>query len=464
MMRAAASLLLGGCLVLGVLGCGGDDPPRDLDAELAALPGVTVTKTDTNLPFYTYYVLQFTQPVDHDDPAGQTFQQRVSLLHRNFDVPMIALTSGYHDYYADRTTELTNLVFGNQISIEHRYFAGSRPEPADWTKLTIAQMAADEHAIIEALKTIYDTPFLTTGGSKGGMTASYHRRFYPDDVDGTLPYVAPLSLGAPDLRYAAFLDTVGPEPCRQAVRDAALEMLKNRRAAMETLARAQPGHVYTRISLEAAVESSIGSLEFAFWQYFGVASCAQVPPPTATDDELFDFLDDVAPIGDSDDVQTELFGPYYYQAYAELGFPDAGGAYLDPYLQFMDADYDGALPTPTPPAYDGGAAMRDVGDFIAGQGDRFVFVYGQWDPWTGGQYSLGSATDSLLLIEPEGTHGSQISGLAVPDRDAAFDKIEAWTGIRPKAPGSGLSAAADAAEPREPRIPPAMLRALRARH
>ena len=304
-MRAVASLLVGG---LSWFACGGDDP-RDLEAELAALPGVTVEKVETNQPFYEYYVLQFTQPVDHENPAGQTFQQKVSLLHRNFDVPMVALTSGYHDYYNDVTSELTNLVFGNQISIEHRYFAGSRPEPADWTKLTIAQMAADEHAIIEQLRGVYDVPWLTTGGSKGGMTASYHNRFYPDDVDGTVPYVAPLSLGAPDTRYATFLDTVGPPACRQAVRDAALEMLKNRRAAMETLARAQPNHVYTRITLEAAVESSIGSVEFAFWQYFGLAACNSVPPVTASDEDLFAFLDDVAPIGDSDDANVELFEP-----------------------------------------------------------------------------------------------------------------------------------------------------------
>ncbi len=459
-MRAAASLLVGGFYCLA---CGGDDP-RDLEAELAALPGVTVEKTETNQPFYTYYVLRFTQPVDHDAPGGQTFEQKVSLLHRNFDVPMVALTSGYHDYYNDVTAELTNLVFGNQISIEHRYFAESRPEPADWTKLTIAQMAADQHHIIELLKGIYDVPWLTTGGSKGGMTASYHNRFYPDDVDGTVPFVAPLSLGAPDTRYAAFLDTVGPADCRQAVRDAALEMLKNRRAAMETLARAQTNHVYTRITLEAAVESSIGSLEFAFWQYYGLASCASVPPVTAPDADLFDFLDDVAPIGDSDDASVQLFEPYYYQAYAQLGYPDAGGAYLEPYLMFTDADYDRALPTPTPPPYDGGAAMRDIADFVATQGDRFLFVYGQWDPWTGGQYALGQATDSLLVIEPEGTHGARINGLATADRDAAYDKIEAWSGVRPKAPNSGLApAGGHDPEFREPRIPPAMIRALRAR-
>ncbi|MEJ7599889.1 MAG: S28 family serine protease [Kofleriaceae bacterium] len=453
MMRAFASLLVGGLLCSG---CGGE--ARDLGAELAALPGVTVEQTETNLPFYTYYVLQFTQPVDHDAPGGQTFSQRVSLVHHDLDVPMVALTSGYHDYYRDRTAELTNLVFGNQISIEHRYFADSRPEPTDWTKLTIEQMAADEHHIIEALRTIYDVPFLTTGGSKGGMTATYHRRFYPDDVDGTVPYVAPLSFGAPDPRYLTFLDTVGPAACRQAVREAAIAMIQ-RRTEMENRARAQSGHIYTRISLEAAVESSIASLDFAFWQYSGVTACPNVPLPTAADDDLFNFLDATAPIGDSDDAQVALFEPYYYQAYQQLGYPESA-AYLEPYLMFEDADYDGALPTP-PPTYDGGAAMRDIAEFVTTQGSRFLFVYGQWDPWTAGQYELGGATDSLLVIEPEGTHGARINGLAAPDRDAAYDKIEAWTGVRPRAPGAAL---ANIGEPvREPHVPPAMIRALRAR-
>ena len=56
----------------------------------------------------------------------------------------------------------------NQISIEHRFFGESRPEPADWSKCMIEQMAADQHAIIAALRTVYDGACLTTGGSKGG--------------------------------------------------------------------------------------------------------------------------------------------------------------------------------------------------------------------------------------------------------------------------------------------------------
>ena len=74
---------------------------------LEALPGVhDVTPKSTQTANYTYYVLHFEQPVDHDDPASGTFLQEVSLLHRNINAPMVAWTSGYWDYYEDRTVEL----------------------------------------------------------------------------------------------------------------------------------------------------------------------------------------------------------------------------------------------------------------------------------------------------------------------------------------------------------------------
>ncbi len=454
-------------LTLALLGaCGGGDDaptpgPSDLLGKLQAIPGVTAEKVPTDTAGVDYYVLHFTQPVDHDAPDGQTFQQEVSLLHRTDAAPMIVQTSGYFDYYLDSPVELTNLLAANQISIEHRFFGTSRPDPTDWSKLTIAQMAADEHEIIVALRGIYPGAFITTGGSKGGMTATYHKRFYPDDVDGTVPYVAPMSFAAPDTRYTGFVDTIGPASCRTALRAAATEMLKNRRAAMESRAAAQPGHTYTRIALGPAVEGSIASLEWAFWQYYGVQFCEQVPAVSASDDDLFDFLDQISPIGDNDDDQVGQFEAYYYQAYAQLGYPDGNATYLDPFLLYTDRDYDKALPTPTLPVYDDAAAMHDVDSYVQTEGDRLLFIYGQWDPWTGGQYQLGGATDSLELVQAEGTHGSRITRLAAADRDAAFAKLTAWTGVTPMAsqkPARPSDAARERLELREPRVPPGMIR------
>jgi hypothetical protein len=450
-------------LVLWLMACGdGETPsePGDIEGKLAELEGVTVTPASTDREGYKFFVLQFEQPVDHADPGGAKFQQRVSLMHKDETSPMVVLTSGYWDYYTDNLFELTNLIGANQISVEHRYFGESRPEPADWSKLTIEQMANDQHRIIEALRTIYPGAFVTTGGSKGGMTAIYHRRFFPDDVDATVPYVAPISFGAPDLRYVPFLDTLGPPACRQALRDFAVELLQNRRAMVTTRAQEQAArnmYTYERVPLGPAVEGSIASVEWAFWQYAGVQFCPDVPATTASDDEAWDFLDAVSPVSDNADHRIEQFDAYYYQAYAQLGFPDGGAAYLDPYLMYTDADYLDALPT-AQPAYDDGAAMRDIDAFVKERGNRLLFVYGEWDPWTGGPFELGNATDSLKLVQPQGSHSARLARLAPADRDAAFAKIEAWTGVRPSLPQQAVYIA----PPREPRVPPVMLRALRA--
>lgn len=455
------------CAGLALGGCGDDAPPPvagDVVDRLRALEGVAFEEAPTETPGARYFVLRFTQPVDHGDPGGARFEQRVSLLHRDLAAPLVVLTSGYWDYYRDLPYELTALLAANQISIEHRYFGESRPVPTPWEHLTIRQMADDQHRIITALRRVYGGAFVTTGGSKGGMTATYHRRFYPDDVEATVPYVAPLSLGAPDPRYAGFLDTIGPPACRALVRATATEMLARRRAELLALAQAQAaaeGHAYTRIRIGPALESSIVSFEWAFWQYSGVASCARLPatPSAADTAALWDLLDRVAPVSDNADAAISRFEAYYHQAYAELGYPDGGAAYLDDLLQFADADYASALPTAIPP-YDGGAAMRDIDAFVRTAGERLLFVYGEWDPWTGGAYRLGAASASLLVTQPQGTHGARIARLAEPDRAAAFAWLAAVTGVTPTLPQPRR---ADPPPPREPRPPPALARALRAR-
>ncbi len=125
---------------------------------------------------------------------------------------------------------------------------------------------------------------------------------------------------------------------------------------------------------------------------------------------------------------------------------------------YTDSDFLGALPTGMEPAYDGGAAMHDIDTFVQGSGNRLLFVYGQWDPWTGGAFALGNATDSLELVQAQGTHGSRIGRLSASDNAAALAKLAAWTGVTP-----GATMRITEAEPRAPRMPPALVRALRAR-
>jgi PS-10 peptidase S37 len=418
----------------------GPDPndPATLLAELQALPNVhDVTEMPTSHVGYHYFVLHFTQPVDHADPGGQTFLEEVSLIHADVAAPLVIHTSGYWDYYLDTPVEPTVLLGANQISIEHRFFGTSRPDPADWTKLTIEQMADDEHAIVASLATIYRGAKLSTGGSKGGMTAMFYRRFFPGDVDGTLPYVAPISYAAPDPRYVPYLEQVGDAACRAQVRAVAVAMLQTYRADFVADAQSEAiamGYTYTRVAIGPAVESAIVSLEWTFWQYYGESYCTVVPDPgTTTSDDLYAFLDMISPVSASDDEQDGELEAYDYQAYFQLGYPDDGTEdYLKPYEMYTDADYTGYMPQGVAmPTYDGGAAMQDIASWVASDGDRLLFAYGQWDPWSGGMYALGSAADSAIYVEPAGTHDSDLVGMGASDEAAAFAMLADWTGVTP---------------------------------
>lgn len=50
------------------------------------------------------------------------------------------------------------------------------------------------------------------GISKGGQTTVYHRYFYPEDVEISVPYVAPLNLEKIDPRLEKFLSKLGGTP------------------------------------------------------------------------------------------------------------------------------------------------------------------------------------------------------------------------------------------------------------
>ena len=442
-------------LLLALAGACGDNLAPDFLRQLQDTPGVAdATEVTTFTPGYAYYVLHFLQPVDHARPNGPTFLQEVSLLHADAAAPLVVYTTGYDDYERDYADELTRFLGGNQVSIEHRFFGTSKPAIPDWSDLTIEQMAGDEHAIIQAFKGVYPGPVLTTGGSKGGMTAIFHRRFFPDDVDGTVAYVAPISFSHADPRYAAFLDTVGPPACRDHIRALAVEMLAHRRDALEqrTLADAH-GLGYTRVSLGAAVEAAINDLEWSFWQYRGARFCTNVlPDVTATDDQLWTFLSAVSNPSSNSDQAIARYEAYYYQADTQLGYPDDHTEYLDPYRRYTDAAY--ATFDPAPTTYDGGEAMRDIDSWVQHDAERLLLVYGGWDPWTGGAYELGGATDSARYTVAEGIHTSNLRLLADADRAAAFARLAAWTGVTPMV-------TARTSEPPGPRVPSALRRARR---
>jgi len=170
---------------------------------LSKLYNFTVEELKSDSLFASKYLLQFEQAVDHRNPNGQKFNQRVFLSHLDFDASVVFITEGYTAWHAEDpkfVSELAGLLNTNQICVEHRYFGTSVPEPLIWDYLTIKNAATDHHRIVDVLKLLYKGKWINTGISKGGQTAMYHRFFYPEDVDISVPYVAPLNFSVEEQR------------------------------------------------------------------------------------------------------------------------------------------------------------------------------------------------------------------------------------------------------------------------
>ncbi|RYZ41612.1 MAG: hypothetical protein EOO72_07835, partial [Myxococcaceae bacterium] len=212
-------------------------PADELVAALQAIPGLTVvSETPAPAPGIRFFFLTYEQPVDHLHPQGRRFQQRLTLLHRSTQLPMVLATTGYDLLTFPFQTEVTYLTQGNQLLVEQRFFGPSTPQPATYQHLNLEQAAADHHRIVQALKPLYTARWLSTGGSKGGMASVYHRALYPQDVYGTVAYVAPNSHGTQDPSYIQFLRRVGTPACRERIRNFQRDVLTRREEILPAVA------------------------------------------------------------------------------------------------------------------------------------------------------------------------------------------------------------------------------------
>ena len=429
---------------------------QDLRDQLEAIPGMTVVSEEqAPAPGYRFFFLTFRQAVDHRNPQGSTFEQRLQLLHRDASRPMILHTTGYNMPEFAFRSEPTALVDGNQISVEQRFFTPSRPNPANWKKLDIWQAATDHHKIVQALKPLYTAKWLSTGASKGGMTSVYHRRFYPRDVDGVVAYVAPNDANnKQDKAYDDFFASVGSTPaCRTSLENFQKEAL-TRRSAMVDLydqfAAANDLH-FDQVfgSTDKAFEMTVLDTEWAFWQYSSESDCGAVPANTASDQEIFDFIEQVAGFEFYADEAILFYEPYYYQAATQLGWPQPKFKHLKGLLHYPNLYVaNSSLPAELRSKHDPWP-MSDVDHWVSKDSSQMLFVYGSDDPW-GAEPFHPSNKDSFTYTAPGANHGANIAKLNAADKSAATATVLRWAGLS-ATPAAKRSAAVSELDQRDPR-------------
>ncbi|WP_262058009.1 S28 family serine protease [Streptomyces sp. STR69] len=440
-MRKALRWLLALTVLIGTLGTAGvataaqAGQVTDIKDQLLAIPGMSLVQ-EKPYTGYRYFVLNYTQPIDHRHPSKGTFQQRITVLHKDVSRPTVFYTSGYNVSTTPSRSEPTRIADANQVSLEYRYFTPSRPEPADWSKLDIWQAASDQHRVFKALKSVYTKNWIATGGSKGGMTATYYERFYPRDMDGVVAYVAPNDVvNNEDSAYDRFFTKVGTKECRDRLDAVQREALVRREPLEQKYAAyaAENGFTFTTVgSLDKAYEAVVLDYVWGFWQYSLLSDCDTIPADaaTATDDEIWTSVDTISGFSFYTDQGLSPYTPYYYQAGTQLGAPTVQFPYIEKkYVRYGYQPPRNFVPRSIPMRFQPGA-MRDVDTWVRHHADHMLFVYGQNDPWGAERFAVGKgAKDSYVFTAPGLNHGANVAALTADQKALATARILAWAGV-----------------------------------
>ncbi len=465
-------------LALGLQACGGDTPREGAEASrgetaslsqasaavetdilvaLRAIPGLTVVhEGSTKIPGARFFVLSYDQPADHQHPEGQRFQQRLTLLHRSSQAPVVLATTGYGIGTNAGQFEPTALLQANQLLVEHRFFGPSTPKPANWEHLTLEQAAADHHRIVSAFKPLYGAKWVSTGASKGGMASLFHRALYPDDVDATVAYVAGFSQGPADPRYIQFLSRVGDAACRERIRDFQRDLLSRREELVPqaAVAAAAKGMSFGFLGMDKAYEFMALELPFAFWQVSNPATCPLIPAPGAPADEALAALDAIVGYAYLSDPAISFFAAYYFQAATQMGGYRSDERHLGGLLKYPGQYVSASqVPFPVEPfGFDHGAIPR-IQAWVKAHGERILLVYGELDPWSTNPFDVHESNDAYRFFVPGANHGAAIFKLPEPERTRAVERLTTWMGLQPTESGraalkaSALAAGAEDIEP-----------------
>ena len=398
-----------------------------LEQKINAISAIKEIRPLETSEFSEKYVTYFTQPLDHRHPEKGSFRQRVIVSHVGFDRPTVIVTEGYGAAYALRSQyreELSKLLNANMIFVEYRYFLESTPEPKDWQYLTAENSADDLHAITTAFKNIYPGKWIATGISKGGQTTLLYRTFYPDDVDISVPYVAPLCYGVEDGRHEPFLHKVSTPENRKIIEDFQLEALKRKATLLPRFEKYCTEKNYSfRAPIEEIYDYSVLEYSFALWQWGTPIS--SIPATTASDDEIFSHLLAISEPGyfTADSPNASFF----VQAARELGYY---GYDVQPFKQYLSIQSSEGylhrlmLPEELKDMPFDKTLSKKITKFLKKQDPKMIFIYGQNDPWTAaGVTWLKNKKNIHVFIQPNGSHLARISTLPEAEKAEVMELI-----------------------------------------
>lgn len=405
-----------------------------LAQKLQALPDVSHVERLESSVFPEKYEFFITQPLDAERPCHGTFEQRVVLCHRGFDKPTVLVTEGYNADYAlrkDYIEELSRLFDTNIVTVEYRFFGKSMPDPCDWQYLTVANSMYDLHHVNETLHALYKGKWISTGISKGGQTAMFYRVFYPNDVDISVPYVAPLNRSVEDGRHEIFLQSqVSTPENRQKVLDFQMLLFKRKGNLLKLFENYCRLKQYKfQIPLNEIYDFNVFEYAFAFWQWGYDVNA--IPTAKADDDTVFNYWIKICE-PDYFSEQTPYLS-FNVQAARELGYY---GYYTEPFKKYLSVATSKGylhrvmLPDSLQNVTFNPALYNRTVNFLKANDPKMVYIYGGIDPWgasgIAGEPWLQGKKNLHVYMCPGGSHKTRILSFPEKTRNEIIELIKGW--------------------------------------
>ncbi|WP_455666603.1 S28 family serine protease [Phocaeicola sp.] len=405
--------------------------PTELQQKLQGLPGISDIKAMESDAYPEKYVFFINQLLDPHHPEAGNFKQRVILSHVGFDRPTVLVTEGYAAHYATSPRyqeELARIFNANLVFVEYRYFGESMPEPCNWDYLTVENSLYDLHNITTTLKQLYAQKWISTGISKGGQTTMFYRAYFPDDVDISIPYVAPLNKSLEDGRHEPFIaGKVSTAENRKRVQDFQLEVLKRKDKLMPMFEKYCTDKGYTfRIPVAEVYDFNILEYSFALWQWGTPVS--NIPSTSADDKTIFNHF--IAICEPDYFSEQSPYPSFNVQAAKELGYY---GYDIKPFKKYLtiktSKDYlrRVMLPAELSGIKFDATLYKKVVKFLKENDPEMIYIYGGDDPWTAsGVTWLKDKKNIKVYVLPGGSHRTRIGSFDTKTQEEIKAQIKAW--------------------------------------
>ena len=370
-------------------------------------------KAEGKLDYQSQYSMFISQPVNHNQPDGEKFKQKVCILFRGYDRPTIMVTEGYNYRRFNDAEDIGINLNANMVHVEHRNFGESySQDKGKWEYETSAQASADLHAVYQALKPVFKGRWMSFGTSKNGETSMDYAYYYPNDMNLAAAVGSPFNVSLDDKAFAQYLfNEVSTEALREV-------MKKNIRWALTDGEKGLYLSVCKKYKEKDMPEPSY--TEYVFNVFDNFFAVFQYTLPTKHQEKIEDMIKDeesyvkaicntIANNRDSD-IYT-----YFVDCAKEQGFPNPGYDYFADLLEGTSFKAEDVLPTMLKEEdrwllqhYDNSQRIDIRENFFVNSPVPLLFFYSHDDPWTGGQPDkLGP--NAKKVINPIGVHSPKIN-------------------------------------------------------